>query len=1024
MDLINDNTYDDSSSDREDLPKDLNPSKYFFYCPNCEKRFPRIKMNLEDYTVNIQCECYSKDAEVTSLNKDANIMELSHYKSYTISIDLFYLELKKQKYSLRRIKKILTNYRTCCCCLKEIKYYCMDCKKHLCEECAEKCRKIKGNKGTQGHSLMDLSTALDASKMSDIEKKINILGRKIVLKHRVDLDDLEEEYNREMTDLNENKKKGILVVAIYKMLLYFCRFIREEGKFNFETIQNVLSNLDILKGNKYIKTFQTMKEQQQSSKKEKGPKEFKEKEKESKEFKEEQSKKKKNFFKSVGSYFYNSFFSLFCIYIISPKYINKVNQHNTYQYNYANCSFNDQNKPSVSYSKCFTESLIYYGTPKTNKVKLKEDNSNNKKEKTKEKETEEEKEKSPFIKYIPYFILLLGIFLYYIYYYFFSNQAIIIKTIYLKKEELEKEIQILHPEFFGMHENNTEMYVDRRRVHFNKKHRFISEGHHTIHYIFKHNIHSFYKIFYGSTYLQEIYFSRNFRSSQIEVMEKAFTNCKNLKKLNLNSFTFKNTFAFRDMLCGCSETMDMSMTHNAYKFIISQRQTEHSCLDDYNPLIQTIIIKVSKYMFIPENKSPSKNSSDCESEISPSKEKIFLNEEIFKKCSSDFKICPKNSTSVSPSVNQTKTKRKGMKKVKVKIISSEYHELNVANTKMLVNNKEVPFSKIITLPMEVISQNSEGNLKENAFHIIKLKFEHPLTSMSKMFFNCTKLVHISIRKINTENIVDMSRMFLNCHNLRKVEFHDTNTKKVKNISHMFEKCFHLTSLDLSELNTQSVSDMSKMFLECHSLTYLDLTNFSAEKVMNLAFMFESCTKLKTIKFSKRFYTKNVVSMVKMFSNCTSLTSIDLSMFNTEKVKTMQSLFSGCTSLISLDLSNFYTPELVVMEGMFANCRSLLSVDLSNFYTKKVKTMNELFLNCSNITALHLTNFCSMSLLNMTAMIQGCTNLLYININPSEFQVSGFYNGYIPNMRHAIRVAHIHQVSGEDGAEIYLSRGMN
>ena len=191
--------------------------------------------------------------------------------------------------------------------------------------------------------------------------------------------------------------------------------------------------------------------------------------------------------------------------------------------------------------------------------------------------------------------------------------------------------------------------------------------------------------------------------------------------------------------------------------------------------------------------------------------------------------------------------------------------------------------------------------------------------------------------------------YSNClTSLTTLTFGNFNTSKVTSMSNMFFKCSKLTSLDLSKFETSSVTSMSNMFYECSSLTSLNVSSFNTSNVTNMRWMFNSCSSLISLNVSN-FDTSNVADMSYMFSSCSSLTSLNVSNFNTSKVTNMQSMFYNCSSLTSLNVSNFNTSKVTTMNGMFDGCSKLTSLNLSSFDMSAVTNTSNMLDWCVSLT---------------------------------------------------------------------------
>jgi len=157
--------------------------------------------------------------------------------------------------------------------------------------------------------------------------------------------------------------------------------------------------------------------------------------------------------------------------------------------------------------------------------------------------------------------------------------------------------------------------------------------------------------------------------------------------------------------------------------------------------------------------------------------------------------------------------------------------------------------------------------------------------------------------------------------LTEADLSGLDTSMVTSMSHMFYLCSKLENLDLSSFNTSKVTDMSYMFYLDKSLINIDLRSFDTSNVTSMSYMFLGCSKLTSLDVNN-FNTSNVTSMNSIFRGCSSLTSLDLSKFDTSNVTSMSYMFYNCSGLTSLDLSTFNTSNVIDMGYMFHGCSAL------------------------------------------------------------------------------------------------------
>ena len=102
---------------------------------------------------------------------------------------------------------------------------------------------------------------------------------------------------------------------------------------------------------------------------------------------------------------------------------------------------------------------------------------------------------------------------------------------------------------------------------------------------------------------------------------------------------------------------------------------------------------------------------------------------------------------------------------------------------------------------------------------------------------------INVKKIDfsncfkTDDVTSMYRMFRNCSSLLELDLSNFNTSKVTNMNAVFNNCKKIMNLDVSSFDTSNVTNMYFMLHNCRSLTNLDLSSFNFTNVTNSSNMF-------------------------------------------------------------------------------------------------------------------------------------------------------------------------------------------
>lgn len=335
--------------------------------------------------------------------------------------------------------------------------------------------------------------------------------------------------------------------------------------------------------------------------------------------------------------------------------------------------------------------------------------------------------------------------------------------------------------------------------------------------------------------------------------------------------------------------------------------------------------------------------------------------------------------------------------------------------------------------------------------------------MSYMFSGCTSLTTITnIETLNTINVENMSRMFYNCSKLMNLDLSTWNILKVLNTSNMFNGCNALSGM--ITISNLSIINYQSMFYNCSTspnskfmVKYVDsqtkgfastLVNTKASNsnvtIYNISLLVDGSTfrsnmmKLSALPTSVVFTTtpiptdkissailvskellntymyldgttiyvspeeSNIEIMANpdcynMFSNFTSLTSINLENFNTSNVTSMRDMFYNCSKLTNLDVSKFNTSNVTNMQDMFRSCKALTSLDVSNFNTYNLIAVEYMFRDCSVITSITgLQNLTMPKITSVSGLFMGCAKLTSIplpsfktsNITDASYMFSG------------------------------------
>ena len=257
-----------------------------------------------------------------------------------------------------------------------------------------------------------------------------------------------------------------------------------------------------------------------------------------------------------------------------------------------------------------------------------------------------------------------------------------------------------------------------------------------------------------------------------------------------------------------------------------------------------------------------------------------------------------------------------------------------------------------------------------------------ITSMSQLFFGCTKLKSIQFGKIDTSSLIYMDYMFYGCKSLYSIDLSNFNTKNVEKMNDMFNGCSSLTSLDLTNFDTSNVFSMDYMFYGCSSLTSLNISNFNTSQLYTMYNFFYGLESIKELELSS-LDTSEVIFMDFFLGECKSLTSIRINLTLTNAYS-LKGFFCNCSSLMSIEFSQFDTSSVVDMSYMFYGLKSFTSLDLSTFNTSNVQYMQYMFAESSSLISINFTGFDISKTFYMDFMFYRCFSLVSLDLSSFNF----------------------------------------
>ena len=289
-----------------------------------------------------------------------------------------------------------------------------------------------------------------------------------------------------------------------------------------------------------------------------------------------------------------------------------------------------------------------------------------------------------------------------------------------------------------------------------------------------------------------------------------------------------------------------------------------------------------------------------------------------------------------------------------------------------------------------------------------------VTTMIRMFGNCSELTSIDVSNFNTDKVEYMAGMFNSCTKITSLDLYSFNTSNVTNMLEMFNGCSSLQTINVSDgWSTAALSEDYLMFMDCSSLVGGEGTAYDANHVTasyahidggadnpgyltdpyarkayvvftaedeTLTFYYDhlrgtrsgtiynlntgrnypdwyddqTCMQVKYAVIDPSFADARPTTTYSWFLDMELLESITgLEYLNTSEVTNMEYMFSACNELTSLDLSHFNTEEVTFMGGMFIHCNKIKSLDLRSFNTAKVRGMRNLFALCHALQTIYV-----------------------------------------------------------------------
>jgi len=605
-------------------------------------------------------------------------------------------------------------------------------------------------------------------------------------------------------------------------------------------------------------------------------------------------------------------------------------------------------------------------------------------------------------------------------------------------QESEERIQILGANFNELDSSNANIYINDKKVDFNKNILVKLNGTNRIEIKFSKKLNTFKEMFKGCDKISNIILKdvkteniletssmfegcnaltevkfENINIKDIQSTSKMFKDCSSLNKIEINNFNTENTKDMSQMFEGCSNLDDTTFMEG-----LSTKNSENMTeMFSGCSKIQSLDLSGYDTSNVKDMSGMFKGMSSLEQiDVSNMDTKNVENmNQMFENCIA---------------INQLNLSSFNTEKVKdmsrmfyscdnLTILDvSSFNLTNCDNTedmihnatdalKLSIENEEIQKlfnisseSQKIEMVIEGSQTSGRRNLEEDEDEVeekIKVMGEtfdelghnDALIYLDdkKMSFNkyisvkSSKTVKLVIKF--TKKIATFREMFSGCQRIKEVSLKDIETELVFETTSMFEGCSSLTGVKFENTGIYNITSTAKMFQKCSSLNMIEIETFSTDKTKDMSKMFDGCSSLDDSTFIEGLSTGSVETMDGMFSGCSELKSLDLSGYDTSNVKDMSGMFKGMTSLEELEISSFHTENVEYMSEMFESCTSILSLDLSSFNTEMVINMDRMFSSCLKLEEVDLTSFKLTNCNSTESMFTNTTRELMLSIEKNE-----------------------------------------
>ena len=238
--------------------------------------------------------------------------------------------------------------------------------------------------------------------------------------------------------------------------------------------------------------------------------------------------------------------------------------------------------------------------------------------------------------------------------------------------------------------------------------------------------------------------------------------------------------------------------------------------------------------------------------------------------------------------------------------------------------------------------------KNPGIHKINIDFKQNLTSLDRLFYNCSNLYSIPENLFkNCPNVTTFGSIFCNCTNIVEIPegLFDNNTL-VEDFSYTFYGCSKINKLPEGLFNKCTKAWNFNGTLKHCSMQTLDLSSWDTKNIKDISWFLDENLNLESVNVSN-WDSKNMTNLRRAFGTCIKLKTLDLSSWEIPNATNIDYFLTGCKSLTNLDISKFNIPENIVKDAMFNNCISLMGVKCNRTTYEWIKE-NKTTLKCPAI----------------------------------------------------------------------------